>query len=261
MKTFYLKYLIPSIKKNNGFKELLVFLSFLVFYKISRFIAIGDELTAFNNAYRLINVEVIMGIFYEINIQHFFADYTFLIKILNKFYMLAHLPVTILFFVWVYHKRHNHYKFIRNGFLIANSLTIFFYVNYPCAPPRMLGNVGFVDTLLTVSNVNLYTGMFSGLFNQYAAVPSMHFGNALLIGIVFFLLIKNKLVSWLFLIYPIFVLLVIVVTGNHFFLDAIIGGIVVIIPYPILLLAKKVNISKNYSSRTLSLLLLKRHHD
>lgn len=234
MNEFLVTYLKPSLR-NKGFREVLLFLSFLVFYKISRFLAIGDEYTAFVNAHKIVDFEKWMGIFAEIPIQQFFMDKASLIQFLNRFYMVAHIPTTVIFFMWIYHKRKQYYKFIRNGFLIANSLTIFFYVYYPCAPPRMLGDVGFVDTLLTVSNVNLYTGIFSGLFNQYAAVPSMHFGNALLIGIVLNLLI-NKSWRWIMLLYPIFVLLVIVATGNHFFMDAIVGGIIVLIPYPIMLL-------------------------
>ncbi len=239
MKQFCLKFLTPSLKHNKGFAEIIIFLLFLVFYKVSRFFAIGDEMTAFENAYKVINFEKWAGIFHEIPIQQLFLDKTALITFINKFYMMVHIPSTVLFFMWVYHKRSSYYKYIRNGFLIANSLTLFFYVNFPCAPPRMLGDVGFVDTLLVVSDVNLYTGMFSGLFNQYAAVPSMHFGNALLIGIASSILIKNNFYRWLLLFYPIFVLLVIVSTGNHFFLDAIIGGIVVLIPYPFLSLRCK----------------------
>jgi len=184
MKSFYLKYLRPSFKQNNGFKEVLLFLSFILFFKISRFIAIGDEATAFTNARSLVDFEKWLGIFGEISIQQFFLGRTSLIKFINEFYMVAHIPTTVLFFIWLYHKKSNYNNYIRNGFLIANTLTIFFYVSFPCAPPRMLNDLGFVDTLLNVNEVDLYKGAFSGLFNQYAAVPSMHFGNALLIGLV-----------------------------------------------------------------------------
>ncbi|MDT8410869.1 MAG: phosphatase PAP2 family protein [Vicingaceae bacterium] len=238
---FYSKYLYLSLK-NKGLKELLIFLLFLVFYKISRYFAIGDEQTAFHNAHFLVDIEMMLGIFYEIDIQQYFLNSHLLVTILNKFYVTAHLPITIAFFVWLYHQKKTHYKFVRNGFLLANTLTLYFYVNFPCAPPRMLNDIGFTDTLLKISDVNLYSGVFSGLFNQYAAVPSMHFGNALLIGVVVAFLTKNKITTWLLLLYPIFVLLVIVVTGNHFFMDAIVGGIVVLLPYPFLYLAKKVKV-------------------
>ncbi len=234
MKSFFLAYLRPSLKHNKGFTEVLIFLSFILFFKISRFIAIGDEATAFGNARGLVDFEKWLGIFGEISIQQFFLEQTTFIKFINEFYMVVHIPSTVIFFIWLYHKRNNYYKYIRNGFLLANTLTIFFYVGFPCAPPRMLNDLGFVDTLLKVSEVDLYKGVFSGLFNQYAAVPSMHFGNALLIGVVVMLLTKNKLLRWTILVYPVFLLFVIVVTGNHFFLDAIIGGFIVLFPYPIM---------------------------
>lgn len=240
MKSFYIQYLNPSIKNNKGFRELVLFLSFLLFYKISRFIAIGDELTAFENAHKLVDFEKWIGIFREISVQQSISNQPQLIRWINQFYMIVHLPSTILFFVWLYHKHSSYYKFIRNGFFIANTFALVSFIVYPCAPPRMLNDIGFTDTLLQVSNINLYSGFFSGLFNQYAAVPSMHFGNALLIGVVVVALSKNKFFRWIILFYPVFVLYVIVVTGNHFFLDAIIGGIIVILPYPILSLRCRV---------------------
>ena len=103
----------------------------------------------------------------------------------------------------------------------------------------MLNELGFVDTLLTISEIDLYEGKLSELFNQYAAVPSMHFGNALLISLVCFFLSKNILVRFGSFIYPVFVLWMIVITGNHFFLDAVFGGIVVLAPYPFMWMAKK----------------------
>lgn len=235
IKLFYSKYLNLSFRENKGLHEVILFLVFLIFYKISRYIAIGDVSTAFENAYRLVEFEKWLGIFSEISIQQFFIGKNDLIRFINQFYTIVHLPATVIFFVWLYHKKADHYKFIRNGFLIANTLTIFFFISYPCAPPRMLNDLGFVDTLLEVSNINLYTGVFSGLFNQYAAVPSMHFGNAFLIGLVTMLLAKKIWLKIMIMLYPVFVLFVIVVTANHFFMDAIIGGFVVLFPYPLMI--------------------------
>ena len=228
MKDFLLKYL-----GKNGVKELSIFVSFLIFYKISRYIAIGDANTAFENARKLIEFEKGLGIFTEPIVQSFFLSKTTLIKFINTFYMYVHIPATAAFFVWLFKKHNNRYYWIRNGFIIANCIAVIFFILYPCAPPRMLSKYGFVDTLLEVSKVDLYTGFFSGFFNQYAAVPSMHFGNAFLIAIAIILYAK-KTYKWLVLIYPLFVLWVIVITANHFYLDAILGGLIVIVPYPLM---------------------------
>lgn len=234
MKDFLLKHI-----GKKGIKELSLFISFLIFYKISRYIAIGDAETAFENARKLIEFEKLLGIFTEPFLQGYFLSKISLIKFLNTFYMYVHIPATVMFFVWLFKKHNDKYYWIRNGFIAANCISIIFFIFYPCAPPRMLPQYGFVDTLLELSNVNLYNGFFSGFFNQYAAVPSMHFGNAFLIAIAIILYAK-KSYKWLALIYPLFVLWVIVVTANHFYLDAILGGLIVIVPYPLLRLYSKV---------------------
>lgn len=211
--------------------EVYLFISVSILYKISRYIAIGDADLAFTNAYAVANLEKKMGIFYEIPLQQYFFDKTRFVKFLNSFYTSVHVPSIIAFFIWLYQKHRNNYKLIRNCFLIANFLTLFIFISFPCAPPRMLTNLGFVDTLLEISKVNLYSGVRAHLFNQYAAMPSMHFGTSLLIGVCVFLLAKNNFVRFVMLLYPVFVLLVIVVTGNHFFLDAIVGGTMTALPF------------------------------
>lgn len=228
---------LKEIIGENGIKELSIFLFFIIFYKVSRFIAIGDASTAFENAKKLIQFEKSLNIFTEPIVQSFFLSEINLIKFLNTFYMYVHIPATVAFFVWLF-KKHNHkYYFVRNGFIAANLIAVFFYILYPCAPPRMLPEYGFTDTLLQVSGVNLYSGLFSNLFNQYAAVPSMHFGNAFFIALFVILYAKNPY-KWLIILYPLLVLLVIVITANHFYVDAILGGIIVIAPYPIMELKK-----------------------
>lgn len=228
MKEFVLKYI-----GKKGIRELSIFISFLIFYKISRYIAIGDASTAFENARKLIAFEKDLGIFTEPIVQGLFLSKTGLIKFLNTFYMYVHIPATTVFFIWLFKKHNSRYYWIRNGFIAANCIAVVFFIFYPCAPPRMLGEYGFVDTLLAVSKVDLYDGFFSGFFNQYAAVPSMHFGNSFLIAISVILYAK-KSYKWLIVLYPLFVLWVIVITANHFYLDAILGGLIVIIPYPLM---------------------------
>lgn len=254
----------PSFKQYSGFRELLLFVVFLLFYKVSRGLAIGDEATAFANAQLVIEWEHQLGILYELPIQQYFLDKETLVKAINWIYIKLHIPTTIIFFVWLFYKRRKNYLFIRNGFLIANIITIFFFVWFPCAPPRMINGAevnqyselgiqvlqnlqamgiplgsGFVDTLYEISGVNLYKGINSKLFNQFAAMPSMHFGNSLLIAFGVYLYAKNNWIKILAWLYPAFVLLVIVMTGNHFFLDAVLGGIIVLAPYPIMILLER----------------------
>ncbi len=124
-----------SWTEQTGFREVLIFIAFLVFYKISRFVAIGDETTAFANAYRVVEWEKMLGIFNEISVQQFFMDKQSLIEFLNQIYLRVHVPSTVIFFVWLYHWHKNYYFYVRNAFMMANVITIFFFIGYPCAPP------------------------------------------------------------------------------------------------------------------------------
>ena len=254
----------PSFKRYSGFRELMLFVVFLLFYKLSRGLAIGDETTAFENAQKVIEWEYNLGIFYEIPIQQFFLDKVTLVKAINWIYIKLHIPTTIIFFVWLFYKKRKHYLYIRNGFLLANIITLFFFLWFPCAPPRMINGMeinkyselgmdvinnlsiigiylhdGFIDTLYHISGINLYKGVNSKLFNQFAAMPSMHFGNSLLIAVGIFWYSNQTWLKWVSWIYPVFVLTVIVMTGNHFFLDAVLGGIIVLFPYALMPLLEK----------------------
>ena len=249
--------LLKAFLKKKWVKEALIFLGAFLFYQASRALAIGDAETAFAHAYQVVEFEKWLGIFTEIPFQQWFLENENLLKWLNAFYIRAHLPVTILFFVWLFNRRKQHYPLIRNIFLIGNFIAIFFFIGYPCAPPRMLGELGFVDTLLQISNVDLYRGNLSKTFNQYAAVPSMHFGYSFLIGYIGFYLFPNYLMKFLAVLYPIFVLTVIVATGNHFWIDAILGGLIVMVSYPIYLFWMKVFSKEPYTVPQLKFMVKK----
>ena len=119
---------VKEIIGKNGIKELSIFISFLIFYKISRYIAIGDASTAFENARKLIEFEKPLGLFTEPTLQGFFLSKVGLIKFLNTFYMYVHIPATVAFFVWLFKKHNDRYYWIRNGFIVANRIAVIFFI-------------------------------------------------------------------------------------------------------------------------------------
>ena len=144
--------------------------------------------------------------------------------------MSAHWIVTPLFFVWLYRRRRHAYAYVRNAFLAANAVALVVFMLFPVAPPRLAGTrEGLVDTLHAVSGVDLHGGMLSGWFNPNAAVPSMHFGYAFLIGVVGVALVRNPVARIALAAYPAIVLLTIVGTANHYVLDAAAGGAVMLL--------------------------------
>src|SRR6476661_7589910 len=116
--------------------------------------------------------------------------------------------------------RRNHaFPLVRNVFIVANAIGLACYTLYPAAPPRMLGSLGFVDTLNETS-VNHHSGLIASLSNPYAAMPSLHTAYALIVGISAVMLVRTRVLRVLWAFYPALVVFSIVATANHFFLDA-----------------------------------------
>ena len=221
---------IPTARRRPWLGEILLFAAALLVYQGSRALVIGDPSTAFRNAHSVIGLEKAAGVFVEADVQRALMGHETLVSLLNQFYMSAHWIVTPLFFVWLYRSRRHAYRYVRNAFLAANGVALVVFMLFPVAPPRLAaGGEGFVDTLHAVSGVDLHGGMLSGWFNPHAAVPSMHFGYAFLIGVVGVALVRNPLARLAFAAYPALVLLTIVGTANHYVIDAAAGGAVMLI--------------------------------
>jgi hypothetical protein len=101
-------------------------------------------------------------------------------------------------------------------------------VLYPAAPPR-LADLGFSDTVSSATGLNLSSDLLGSLYNPIAAVPSLHFGYAVIVGGVLASLADRRWVRIAGWVYPGAMLGIIVATGNHFFLDAAAGGLVVVL--------------------------------
>lgn len=198
----------------------------LLIYEGSRALVIGNASLAVSNATGVVDWEKSSGLFVELSIQQVLLNHLDLTKILNDFYMTAHWVVTPLFFIWLYRSRHALYPYIRNAFLAANGIALIFYIFFPVAPPRLLTDMGFVDTLAGVSKINLHGGVLSKLFDADAAMPSMHFGYSFMIGVVAALLLRNWALRILALAYPTLVFFTITGTANHYISDSLVGALV-----------------------------------
>lgn len=204
-----------------------LFLLALLVYQGSRVLVVGDPSDAFENASGLIHWEQSSGLFVELNIQQWLLNHLELTAALNWFYMYGHWTVTPLFFVWLYKKRRRIYPYVRNAFLAANGIALVSFMVFPVAPPRLVDDSGFVDTLRGVSDIDLHAGPLSGWFNPHAAVPSMHFGYAFMIGVVACLLVRSWPLRLAALAYPVLVFVTITGTANHYVVDSIAGGLVI----------------------------------
>lgn len=182
---------------------------------------------SFSRASNIIRLEEKLGIFVEPRWQEFIINNVTLVKIANWIYLWAHLPVLIIGAIWVYLRNRQRYRVYRNALLISAVIGLLFYAFFPVAPPRLLPEWGFVDTvaLLNPENYNLQPGF---LVNHYAAVPSLHVGWALLVGVALFNVDHSVPVRVFAVLLPLAMFFSVVLTANHFIFDIIVGAVIVL---------------------------------
>ena len=194
-------------------------------YQVARGLAGADRAEADAHAHRLVALERPLHLFVEANVQRAVQTLPGLTGLLDVAYLTTlHLAVTAGLLLWLHHSRSEGFPFVRTALLLASGLALVGFLVYPTAPPRLAG-IGIGDTI-SGGPVDLNRGLFSSLYNPYAALPSMHIGYALIVAAG---LIRNGqgfLVRAIGALYPPLVLLVIIATGNHFFLDAAAGALV-----------------------------------
>jgi hypothetical protein len=198
-------------------------------YEGVRGIVTGRPEVAFANAQSVVSLERATGTFLEPKLQSLFASHHIIIDVSNWVYMNAQFTVNAVFLAFLYAYRNDIFYFVRNMFFVAMGLALVVHVTVPVAPPRMFGQLGFVDTVHTYAHINQDAGAVSLFVNPYAAVPSMHMCFALLVGISGIRLTRRLWLRVLLALYPLLVLFVIVVTANHFLFDALAGALTALV--------------------------------
>ena len=145
-------------------------------------------------------------------------------------YIALHFLGTAVFLVWLHRRHPARFPLVRNTLIVATGVALVIYLLYPVAPPR-LAQLGFVDTVTDNAKVNLSSDLLGSFYNPFAAVPSLHFGYALLVGVTIGALARGRLARAIGWSYPAVMMFVIVATGNHFFFDAAAGGLAVGVGY------------------------------
>jgi len=195
-------------------------------YRVARGIAESDANVAFAHARDLISLERGMHLFVEPSIQAWASGSHFVILLASWLYVNAQGPITIAALLYLYMRHNSSFYFVRNMFLIAMAIALIGYVVFPTAPPRFMPEWGFMDTVSDFTGVHLtHTSVSNAVYNPYAAVPSMHVAFALMVGWPLARLSKRRVVRVLWVLYPFLMAFVIVVTANHFIVDALLGAL------------------------------------
>jgi len=205
-------------------------------YKLGRALIQGHVATAFANAGRVWDLERALRLPDEATLQSVLLPHESLVHLADSYYAYVHFPATAAFLLFMYLRRPAHYRWARRAIAGLTAAALVVHVLLPLAPPRMLSGVGIVDTGKLIGPSVYGNASTDTITNQYAAMPSLHVGWALAVAVTL-IAVSSGSWRWAWLLYPLTTLAVVVVTGNHYWLDAIVatmllGAVWLVVPWP-----------------------------
>lgn len=233
---------LASFSRRDLLEGLFVAGAFLLYFGVRGAVIERPE-AAYRHALHIIDLQRGLGFFWEDNLNSWAQDRLFLSQTMNLIYFYLHFPLIIVFVIWLYYFRRHKYTLTRDAFLASGAIALIVYWAYPVAPPRELPELaarfdphapayirGFIDTLQRDLGYAYDSQSTRAFVNPYAAMPSLHFGWDLLLGMAIVWAFWRE--RWVWIMVPIGIALPalqifsITMTANHFLLDAAAGGIV-----------------------------------
>jgi hypothetical protein len=204
--------------------QLGIWFGFLAVYQVARGLAPHDPARALANGLRVIGWERSHAHhLFELTFQNVAASSRVLELGVSWTYWNSEFTVIGLALLWVYLRRHEAFAQFRNTILLANVLGLIGYVLVPTAPPRMFPGLGFGDTLGSMGGLNHGSGLIELASNPYAAMPSLHAADALIVGITLAYVCRSRLAKLAWALWPAWVWFSVMATANHFWLDIVAG--------------------------------------
>jgi hypothetical protein len=214
----------------DAVRQLLVFAAAYYAYRLVRGAVDGHTTaTAFEHARDIIGVERSLHLFVEPAVQAWGTSKPWLIDFSSWMYVNAHLPLMIGSLIWLYVFRNRAFYFVRNVFVVSMGLALLGYLFFPTAPPRLFREWGFEDSVSNFLGFNTDTSATSALVNPFAAIPSMHVCFALIIGFSLARLVRPRPLKVAWALYPMLMTFVVVVTANHWWMDAALGALTALV--------------------------------
>lgn len=197
-------------------------------YKYVRLAVREQVLDAFANAEMVMRVERSLGIFTELQLQRFVMSSSDLMWWVNRYYVHMHFLATTVALIALYVVRPDRYLWLRRMLVAITAAGLVLHVAFPLAPPRMHWRTGFVDTLARWGPSVYADSAVAELANQYAAMPSLHVGYAVLIALAVIPVVSRP---WKYLVaaHPAITTFAVVVTANHYWLDALVVVVMIVV--------------------------------
>lgn len=175
-----------------------------------------------DNARDLMRFEDAVGIGVERSLQRALIDHDWVVTLANWVYIYGHWPVIALTLAVLFVRQPPRFRLLRNAMFISGAIGLIVFALYPVAPPRLM-DIGIVDTV-TEQSRSYRTLQPPGLINKYAALPSLHFGWNLLVGVILWQATRRTAVRVFAVVMPVLMAFAVVVTANHYVIDVVAGG-------------------------------------
>jgi PAP2 superfamily len=208
--------------------ELVVVAGLFLAYRSARMLAGHSAATAYQNAGDVLDWERALALPDEIAVQQLMLSSEPITRLANAYYAAVHFPLTVAFLVWLFVRSRQHYYRIRTSLALLTGLALAIHAAFPLAPARLLDGHGFVDTAARYGPAVYSSPEADSLTNQFAAMPSLHFGWAVMVALGVIRAGRSRY-RWLWIAHPVVTLLVIVGTANHYWLDAAVAGALIVL--------------------------------
>jgi hypothetical protein len=208
--------------RSAGREAALVTFALLAYFGVRVLVRDGGA-EALANAGLLVRFEAALHFAWEQPLQQAFLDQVHLVRLLNWIYIWGYWPVLAACVCYLYARRREVYRRLRTAMIVSGLIGLLLFLSFPVALPR-LAAMGVYDTIQRYDSAWQEVARPSGLTNQYAAMPSFHFGWSLLCGVCLTTTLRRRGPRALALGLPLLMGLAIVVTGNHYIVDALAGG-------------------------------------
>jgi PAP2 superfamily len=219
----------PAIGPNRwrgAVREILLVLAGVLVYFGVRGVTVTDAQEALRHALDVVALERSLGVYVEPSLQALVLGSDWLVDVMNWVYIWGHWPVIAVVLLWLFFAHPAGYRRTRNAMLISGGVGLVIFASFPVAPPRLAG-LGLIDTVTEHSSA--YRVLQPPAFvNQYAAMPSLHVGWDLLMGLAVYTYGRHIAVRIAGLALPVLMVSSVLLTANHYIIDVAVGAALVL---------------------------------
>jgi hypothetical protein len=200
---------------------------YAAYSNVRSFVA-GRESVAVRHGRDVLDIERLLHLSFEKPLQAAALHWSLLVRFFDYYYVAMYGPFVIMTGIFLFVRDRAQYVRLRRSILLSGAIGLVIFTVYPVAPPRLLG-LGFADTIHMYLPMAGYAN--NSIANQFAAIPSFHFGWCALSAVALYQSVTQRGVRAALCVLVPLMLVTIVATGNHLWIDAVVGVTVVAVAY------------------------------